>query len=359
MIRTVRSRILNRSSAAFLLTLLISVGSVYGAFLTYKAVGEIWGRKKPLGQVELDLMPIPLIEGTEARENFIGRMRVYTLSNNTEVIVQLTEVSRIVLNFRSFVLKMFRPLDVIFIVDVSGTMAPFMSTMKEQLTDLVDVLSVMTKAPVRFGVVAFKDYFNETSQLYLTPDITRVKGFIGNLTAFNGGGIPQSHYLGFRAALNDFLANSTRNEAKLEIFVSDTEAGMDDSPSFEEAEVAAELTAERGIRIYSVLAGPEEEPERSQLEYYADVSDGKFVAGAERIVSVTTSDPYWIVKLTPVTPFDSFLLKLDNPDGYVFDIWVDFYAKAVRWEDIFLVELLANLEKAEVKPKIAIVPKGG
>jgi len=354
-----KSRPLNRSTAAFLLTLLLSVGSVYGAYLTYKAVGEIWGRKVPLGRIELDLKPIPVIEGTEAREDYIGEMRVYTFSNNTEVIVQLSEVSQVVLNFRSFTVKMCRPLDVIFIVDVSGNMALFMPTVKKQLIDVVDVLATMTKAPVRFGVVAFKDYPDETSQLWLTADTPKVKEFISGLTASTGGGVPQSHYLGFQAALVNFMNASTTNEAKLEIFVSDAEAGKNDSPSFEEAKALAKETAANGITIYSFLAGPEVEPEYTQLKYYGDVSDGKFVVGVNRVVSAATSDPFWMAKLTPITPFDSFYLKLANPDGYMFYIWVDFYAKAIKWEEVFVVELMANLEKAEVRPKIEVVPKGG
>ena len=125
--------------ASVFLILGLTIGSVYGAFLTYKAYVEIYGEKYPLGLVELDTKMMEPIEGLEAREDYIGEIRVWTYSNNTELILQLVQLSQIVYNFRSFTVKVCMPLDIIFVVD-EGNMEAYMATVKEQLAYLVDVL---------------------------------------------------------------------------------------------------------------------------------------------------------------------------------------------------------------------------
>lgn len=333
----------------------LTISSVYGAFLTYKAYVEIYGEKYPLGQVEIDIKRMEPIEGLEAREDYIGEIRVWTYSNDTELILQLVQVSHIVYNFRSFTVKVCMPLDVIFVVD-EGNMGAYMDTVKEQLTRLVDLLPLMNKMPVRFGVVGFTDAL--TKQLSLTDNYADVKTFIGSLTATTTVPSPQSHYLGLQAALDDFDANSAIDIEKVVIFITDAEAGIANSPSFDEARIRADALAERGIKIHAVLCGPDEYPENAQLKYYADGSIGNYIGpeGQHRIVAGSTANPTWIVKLTPVTPFDSFRFKLNSSppceqEGfYTLSVYVDFYANAIPWHDFFIVELAAHLEKAQKPP---------
>ena len=344
---------------ALVATLLVS--TVYGAFLTYKGFVEIYGTKYPLGIVELDVGKLKPIEGLEAREDYLGKIRVWTYSDHAEVVLQLVQLSQIVTNFRSFTVKVCLPLDVVLVVDITGSMGPYMEPVKSELLDLMWVLATMNKCPVQFAVVGFKDYVGDTivNPSGITDDYDEVETFIKGLTAVSGVGIPQSHYLGLLEAerLFDDEPNSLVHD-KIVVFISDAESGYNDKPDFSYAMHAAWGLADKGVKIHSVLCGKDENPEGAQLRYYAAISGGNFVNAPDgsRFVPGVTSNPTWIVKLTPITPFDSFRLRLasspptEKKGYYEFGIWVDFFCKAVPWHEWFVTELTAHLEKAELPP---------
>lgn len=339
---------------------LMSIGSVYGAFLTYKGFVEIYGTKYPLGIVELDIGKLKPIEGLEAREDYLGNIRIWTYSDNAEVVLQLVQLSQVVTNFRSFTVKVCLPLDVVYVVDITGSMSPYMEPIKAELLDLMWVLNTMNKCPVRYGVVGFKDLVGDTvvNPSGLTTDYDEVTTFINGLTAMSGGPIPQSHYLGLLEAERLFDDNpDSLVHDKIVVFISDAESGYADAPDFSYAMHAAWGLVEKGVKIHSVLCGPYEEPEASQLWYYSAISGGNFIYAPDcRLVPGVTSNPTWIVKLTPVTPFDSFRLKRASSEPtmkqgyYEFSVWVDFFCKAVPWHEFFVTELTAHLEKAEIPP---------
>ena len=334
--------------------------SVYGAFLTYKAYVEIYGTIMPLGDVELDIRPLAPIEGLESREDYVGEINVWTYSNDTELILQLSQVSLIVTNFLEFTVKVCQPLDMMFVVDISGSMLQYMNAVKKNLTEIVSLLSVTYKAPLRFGVVGFKDYEDETVMLSLTDDYEAVKEFINGLVAEGGGADPQSHYIGFDRALNEFEAYSAVTNEKVVVFISDAPAGFNNEASFEEAKAKADAMAELGIKVYAVLCGMEQFPEKKELQYYAYVTRGRCIGpeGQNSVFSGVVNHPTWIVKLTPITPFDSFQLRLNSSAPckkqgyYVFYVYISFYAKAVKRHEFFFVELMANLEKAQKLPPV-------
>lgn len=353
---------------ALVATLMVS--SVFGAYLTYKGFVEIYGTKYPLGIVELDVGKLKPIEGLEAREDYLGKIRVWTYSDNAEVVLQLVQLSQIVSNFRSFTVKVCLPLDVVLVVDITGSMMPYMAPIKAELKDLMWVLETMDKSTVQFAVVGFKDLVGDTivNPSGLTTNYAEVETFINGLTAVSGGALPQSHYLGLLEAerLFDDAPNSLVHD-KIVVFISDAQSGYNDAPDFSYAVHAANGLVEKGVKIHSVLCystTPDPTAEK-QLKWYAAVSNGNFVSAPLpncRLVPGVTSNPTWIVKLTPITPFDSFRLKLNSSTPtmkqgyYEFGIWVDFFCKAVPWHEFFVTELTAHLEKAEIPPEVPIPP---
>jgi len=347
---------------------IMMIGTVFGAFLSYKAFVEIYGKKYPLGIVELETWGMKDIEGLEAGEQDIGEIRVWTYSPNAELILQLMQLERIVTNFRSFTVKVCLPLDIVYVVDITGSMGLYMDAVKEKLIELTQVLMIMNECPVQVAVVGFKDFPGETIwQDFVTLDseanYKKVVDYINSLTAFSGVGIPQSHYLGFEKAkeLFDAKEGSWKNAREV-VFVSDAESGFADKAEFDHAEAAVRALEAEGIPIHSVLCGPEQEPQYSQLKWYAEFTNGHFILGPERIVPGVTRDPTWIVKLTPITPFDSFRMKLNSSaptmkeDYYSFHIFVDYFCKAVPWHESFVCELAANLEHAEIPPSVPPPP---
>jgi hypothetical protein len=335
------------------------VSTVFGAYLTYKGFVEIYGTKYPLGIVELETHGLKPIEGLEAGEQNIGEIRVWTYSNDSEMVLQLQQLSQIVSNFRSFTVKVALPLKIIFVVDVTGSMGLYIDTVKAKLTELMGVLVAMNPCPVEVGVVTFKDYANQTTSIALTNDYAAVETFINGLVAGGGVGVAQSHYLGFDKALELFHMNrGWLTYDRVVVFVSDAEAGYNDNREWAHAGASAWALANEGVKIHSVLCGPEEEPEYSELQYYSAISAGNFIVGEDRIVPGVTRDPTWIVKLTPITPFDSFRMKLasspptEKKGYYSFQIFVDYFCKAVPWHEYFMCELSAHLEHAELPPYV-------
>ena len=337
---------------------IMMIGTVFGAFLSYKAFVEIYGKKYPLGVVELETHGLNPIEGLEAGEQHIGEIRVWTYSNDSEMILQLMQLSQIVTNFRGFTVKVALPLKIVFVVDVTGSMGLYINTAKAKLIELMGVLDAMNPCPVEVGVVAFKDYAVDTTWIPLTNNYAAVEAFINALTAGGGAGVAQSHYLGFDKALQLFHENKGwLTYDRVVVFVSDAEAGYNDSPEWPgHAATSAWNLADEGVKIHSVLCGSVEEPEYTELKYYSDVSAGNFIVGADRIVPGVTRDPTWIVKLTPITPFDSFRMKLASSEPtekmgyYSFQVFVDYFCKAVPWHEYFITELSAHLEHAETPP---------
>jgi hypothetical protein len=338
-----------------LLLVLTLAGTAFGAYLTYKSYVEIYGDIHPLGEVEIDIKQMSPIEGLEAREDYLGQIRVWTYSNDTELILQLAQVSQIVSNFREFTIKIFQPLDMIFVIDITGTMPQYMDKIKTQLNELIFLLSMTHKAPLKFGVVGFKDYPAETIKLPLTDNYETVKTYINNLAASGGGHAPQSHYLGLQTAKNEFNTNSKITNERVVVFFSDAQAGKDDAASFTEAKAEADEMAELGIKIDAVLCGSDTPPQNEQLQYYAKITGGQYIGpeGEDNISNGVRNHVTWKIMLTPITPFDSFQLRLASSPPcqkkgyYTFYVYVSFYANAVPWHDTFFVELMANLEKGE------------
>ena len=330
------------------------VGSVYGAHLSYRPYTEIYSDIHPLGEVEIDIKQMLPIESLEAQEGHLGEIRVWTYSNDTELILQLAQASQNTINSREFTVEVHLSLNMIFVIDLTSSMAQYMDKVREQLKQLVLLLSMTHNASLKFGVVGFKDHPTETVQLCLTDNYGEVRAAIDSLTAETGRDVPQSHHLGLQAALDDFKANSGSANDKVIIFISDTEARFDDEPYFEETKAVADEIAKHGIKINAVQCGRDHSQENEQLQYYVHVTGGQYIGppkAQDRILSGSTSHPTWKVVLTPITPLDSFHLKFNSSrpsqkEGY-YTFYVSLYANPIRWHDSFSFKLMANLEKGQ------------
>ena len=93
-------------------------------------------------------------------------------------------------------------LDVVFVVDSTGSMAWVIDEVQARIVDIVDV--VRTLVPVsRFGVVAYRDIGAPeyvTSHQSLTYSLTKLTRFLGQLNAAGGGDIEEAVYEGMRVA---------------------------------------------------------------------------------------------------------------------------------------------------------------
>ena len=87
-------------------------------------------------------------------------------------------------------------MDVLLVIDVTGSMGPYMDQVRAKLLDIVESLRKMAdrgpEATIHVGAVAYRDYADEkttylTKRLELTNDMDAVKGFL-NATEFSPQG---------------------------------------------------------------------------------------------------------------------------------------------------------------------------
>lgn len=98
------------------------------------------------------------------------------------------------------VMQQARRMDVVLVLDVTGSMKPYMDQVNTYLERIVERLITYkgTKAEVRVGVVAYRDYIDDepgsflTRSLDLTPDMKSVNDFMGRLQPGGGGEINEA-----------------------------------------------------------------------------------------------------------------------------------------------------------------------
>jgi hypothetical protein len=107
-------------------------------------------------------------------------------------------------------------LDVVFVIDATASMLPYIEQSKQRLRQVVTVVNALVsgakpaegvtgKSGVRFGIVAFKDYGDEygpeaTRSLPLTTDIAKLQKAIDEIAAGGGADEPEPHNEALKAA---------------------------------------------------------------------------------------------------------------------------------------------------------------
>ncbi|MFZ5653466.1 MAG: vWA domain-containing protein [Pseudomonadota bacterium] len=94
-------------------------------------------------------------------------------------------------------------LDVVFVVDTTGSMDWVLDEARTRMIDIVDAVRLLVPVS-RFGVVAYRDYDSPgylTQVRPLTFSLTKLTAFLGSLTAQGGGDHPEAVAAGVEAAV--------------------------------------------------------------------------------------------------------------------------------------------------------------
>ena len=95
-------------------------------------------------------------------------------------------------------------LDVVFVVDTTGSMEWVLTEVNNRIIDIVDAVRLLVPVS-RFGVVAYRDYGEPgyvTSLRPLTFSLGKLVRFLGGLTAEGGGSHQEAVYDGVKVAIN-------------------------------------------------------------------------------------------------------------------------------------------------------------
>ncbi len=99
-----------------------------------------------------------------------------------------------------------RGLDIVFVLDATNSMAPYIAEAKKRLQSILDVITGLVPK-TRFGIVAYKDYgddygLNAVKSLPLSEDVERVRRFINDIVAAGGGDLPEPVHEALQVATN-------------------------------------------------------------------------------------------------------------------------------------------------------------
>ncbi|KAH0559113.1 hypothetical protein GP486_004325 [Trichoglossum hirsutum] len=104
--------------------------------------------------------------------------------------------------------------DLLFLIDTTGSMAPYINAAKEQVKSIVNdiKLAFLNEAEVRIAVVGYKDHEDSPNIQFLdfTPSADRVREFLNELTATGGGDAPEDVLGGIQQAINATWKQQTR-----------------------------------------------------------------------------------------------------------------------------------------------------
>ena len=104
--------------------------------------------------------------------------------------------------------------DLLFLIDTTSSMDPYLEAAKEQVVNIVRGLkdAFYHRAPLRVGVVSYKDHcdFPNVQYLDFTPDIDRVLTFLRSLCTSGGGDTPEDVLGALQGALNTSWKSHTR-----------------------------------------------------------------------------------------------------------------------------------------------------
>jgi len=148
------------------------------------------------------------------------------------------------------------PLDIVFILDTTGSMGEEIERLKATIQLIhLNLSSLSTKPLLRFGLVLYKDEGDEeyvTSIVHLTEDLDKFQNELNSVEAYGGGDTPED----LQAALEDSMKKIRWNTdgIRLAYIITDAPPHLDYGQEYDYTRAALEAK-ERGIKIHSVGTG--------------------------------------------------------------------------------------------------------
>jgi len=109
-------------------------------------------------------------------------------------------------------------LDLLFIMDITGSMSSYINYVKNYLLDIID--GIVKECPginINIGYIGYRDYYESYVDVDFSQDPNYIKGIINKVSASGGGDYPEDVSLAFELALN----KTWKNNAKLAVFIAD------------------------------------------------------------------------------------------------------------------------------------------
>ncbi len=148
------------------------------------------------------------------------------------------------------------PLDIVFILDTTGSMGEEIERLKTTIEIIhLNLTNLPADPAVRFGMVLYKDRGDEqyvTEQVALTGDLEQFRAALDSVYADGGGDTPED----LQAALEDAVRKMDWNPGgiRLGFIITDAPPHLDYGQEYTYVDAAVEA-AEKGIKLFSVGTG--------------------------------------------------------------------------------------------------------
>ena len=169
-------------------------------------------------------------------------------------------------------------LDVLFLLDATGSMADEIHQVKATLLSIADqVKSLQNSADLRFGMVAYRDRDDDyITRVYdFDADISRFSQAVADVQADGGGDTPESLNEALHVALNrpDWRGDDA---IKLVFLVADAPPHLDYAQDYDYAEEMVRAR-EQGVKIFSVASSGLDRQGEYIFRQLAQQTMGKFI----------------------------------------------------------------------------------
>ncbi len=169
------------------------------------------------------------------------------------------------------------PLDLLFILDATGSMGEEIARLKSTIEIInLNLSSLNIKPALRFGLVAYRDREDDyvTRLIPFTADLDRFRLQLKNIQADGGGDTPED----LQSALSDALHKMEWNPDGIRLAFIITDAGlhMDYGQKFTYAD-AARLAKKRAIKIFTVGTGGLDITGEYVLRQISQYTSGKYI----------------------------------------------------------------------------------
>jgi len=169
------------------------------------------------------------------------------------------------------------PLDILFVMDTTGSMGEEIDRLKSTMEIIYDNLSTLKPRPlIRFGLVLYKDRGDEyiTEVVPFMDNLARFQAALDPVTADGGGDGPED----LESALDDAVnaMDWNKNGLRIAFVVTDAEAHLDYSRDYRYIDAANDARA-RAIKLHTIGTGGLPLEAEYLLRQVSQLTDSKYI----------------------------------------------------------------------------------
>ena len=203
-----------------------------------------------------------------AKKGYVAQSHTFARNNGDTWLLTLTSPAH----------ADYTQLDLVFLIDATGSMGDEIDKLKASMADVADGIAALPSKPdVRYGLVAYRDRGDEyvVRPYDFTANLKDFQRNLANLRADGGGDTPESLNEALHTTLNN-LSWRSDNAVRLIVLVSDAPPHLDYNEPFNYASDMIDMV-HRGIKIFPVGASNLQGDGEYIFRQMAQFTGGKFI----------------------------------------------------------------------------------